>query len=170
MGLTVHFSYSSCTELSLEAERNLFRRLRDSLSRQSPPERRLFESYFKAFREELGPALPALIPQVYLHYDPYTIKELRAGRYILRQRMDFLLLFSHHLRVVIEVDGAQHYSDENGKPSPAKYAEMVAADRDLRLAGYEVYRFGGHELGEPSACDGFFRRLFQKHGIWSTRR
>ena len=26
------------------------------------------------------------------------------------------------------------------------YADMVSADRELRLAGYEVYRFGANEL------------------------
>lgn len=155
---------------TIETERALFKRLRDSLSQQSPPERTLFETYFKSFREELGSNFPALIPQVYLHYDPYTIKELRAGRYLIRQRMDFLLLFSHHQRVVIEVDGVQHYSDEKGTPSPERYAEMVAADRDLRLVGYEVYRFGGFELQEPTACERFFRKLFQKHGLWNGRR
>lgn len=144
-------------------------RLRESLSPQSPPERMLFDTYFKAFREELGPALPALIPQVYLHYNPYTIKELRARRNLVRQRMDFLMLFSNHQRVVIEVDGVQHYS-EKGIASPERYAEMVAADRDLRLAGYEVYRFGGAELQDPTACENFFRRLFQRHGLWNGAR
>ena len=155
---------------TIETERSLFKRLKESLSPESPPERLLLDTYFKSFREELGPNLPALIPQVYLHYDPYTIKELRAGRYLLRQRMDFLLLFSHYQRVVIEVDGVLHYTNGEGKPSPKRYSEMVAADRDLRLAGYEVYRFGGSELHDPTVCDAFFRRLFQKQGLWSGRR
>ncbi len=81
--------------------------------------------------------------------------------------MDFLLLFSSFERIVIEVDGQQHYSDE-GKPSPQKYAEMVSADRQLRLNGYEVYRFGGAELpddiGESVVAD-FFTSLLRKHGI-----
>ena len=40
---------------------------------------------------------------------------------------------------------SQHYSD-NGVASPERYAAMVSEDRALRLARYEVYRFGGHEL------------------------
>jgi hypothetical protein len=28
---------------------------------------------------------------------------------------------------------------------------MVAEDRRLKLAGYQVFRFGGHELGQPAA-------------------
>ena len=39
---------------SIETERALFKRLRDSLSPQSPAERTLFDTYFKSFREELG--------------------------------------------------------------------------------------------------------------------
>jgi len=31
---------------------------------------------------------------------------------------------------------------------------MAAADRELRLAGYEIYRFGGHEIANrPQAAD-----------------
>ncbi|WP_286246809.1 hypothetical protein [Streptomyces graminofaciens] len=41
---------------------------------------------------ELGFDLPALIPQVYLHYDPYTMNELGGANRLARQRMDFLLL------------------------------------------------------------------------------
>ena len=31
----------------------------------------------------------------------------------------------------------------------ASRAEMVTADRDLRLRGYEVFRFGGSEFDHP---------------------
>lgn len=68
---------------------------------------------------------------------------------------------------MIEVDGVQHYS-EDGKPSTALYSEMVEADRQLKLCGYEVYRFGGGELqGEQgkSAVRSFFRRLFERYDI-----
>jgi very-short-patch-repair endonuclease len=80
--------------------------------------------------------------------------------------MDFLILFSNHERVVIEVDGKQHYADGD-IASPQNYAEMVAADRQLRLAGYEVYRFGGYELQDEAGrilITKFFRQLLHKHG------
>jgi len=63
--------------------------------------------------------------------------------------MDFLLLLPGRRRVVLEVDGLEHYS-EHGKPSPRRYADMVRADRALRLGGYEMYRFGGAELPDRS--------------------
>jgi hypothetical protein len=34
-------------------------------------------------------------------------------------------------------------------PNQPLYAEMVAEDPLLRLAGYEIYRFGGWELTSP---------------------
>jgi very-short-patch-repair endonuclease len=93
---------------------------------------------------------------------------MRAAMKVLpRQRMDFLLLFSPQERVVLEVDGKQHYS-ESGKPSPTLYSQMVAADRELRMIGYEVFRFGGEEL---SVAEGaatlrrFFDRLLVKYGV-----
>jgi very-short-patch-repair endonuclease len=79
-----------------------------------------------------------------------------------RQRMDFLLQLPRR-RVVLEINGIQHYADDDRHASPARYAEMVAADRELRLAGYEVYRFGGHEIADrrnaAAVLDKFFDRL-----------
>jgi hypothetical protein len=140
----------------------LYKRLERSLA--SPPEKVLFKSYFKTMKS-MGDRMPALVPQVYLHYDPYTQRQLGGERRLVRQRMDFLLLLSHLHRVVIEVDGKQHYA-EGEKAEPKRYAEMVAADRELKLAGYDVYRFGGFELEAslgPDVAAAFFKRLFKKY-------
>lgn len=37
---------------------------------------------------------------------------------------------------------------------------MVAEDRRLRLAGYEVYRFGGHELQDPKKAEQMLTKFF----------
>ncbi|TGV75426.1 hypothetical protein EN801_038970, partial [Mesorhizobium sp. M00.F.Ca.ET.158.01.1.1] len=97
-----------------EPARALGERLHASLA--SDAERTLFSTYFKIYRPRLGDALPALIPQVYLQYDPAMVKLLRHRSGLRRQRMDFLLLLPGHQRVVIEVDGSQHFSAER-KPS-----------------------------------------------------
>ena len=153
-----------------QTEYDLFYRLIKSLA--SPPEKLLFETYFKYFHPKLGGELPALIPQVYLHYDPKTLKELKGEKRLSRQRMDFLLIFSNNERVVIEVDGKQHYSEGN-LASPKKYTEMVAEDRKLRLLGYEVYRFSGYELVNEAGKEevqNFFNKLLSKHDIQCDRR
>ena len=137
-------------------------------STQSAQEKILFKTYFKTYLPRLGDRLPALVPQVYLHYDPKTLNELQGKKRIPRQRMDFLLLLERGARVVLEVDGRQHYSDASGKASSIKYAEMARADRGLRLSGYEIYRFGGHELSTANADAAlveFFDRLFARHEI-----
>jgi very-short-patch-repair endonuclease len=89
--------------------------------------------------------------------------------------MDFLLLAPDRSRIVIEVDGVQHYGrpnppDEQGRithtAAPQLYAEMVAEDRRLRLAGYEIYRFGGWELTSPGGeqvLTDFFTELLARH-------
>jgi hypothetical protein len=159
--------YSELTALSnvdnVQRERVLYARLSKSLA--SEPERMFFRSYFEQFRESMGSKLPALIPQVYLHYDPYAINQLADGKRLVRQRMDFLLLFSNRDRIVIEIDGKQHYA-ESDKASPRLYAEMVSEDRRIRLAGYEVYRFGGFEFQDEGGrliIKAFFDQLFRKH-------
>jgi very-short-patch-repair endonuclease len=85
--------------------------------------------------------------------------------------ISFLLLLPNNRRVVLEVDGTQHFSRDD-KPSLAAYAEMAAADRDLRLSGYDVYRFGANELtaaGAGALIEGFFDRLWTIHGVPQLR-
>jgi hypothetical protein len=150
------------SELALA--RNLHRRLIRSISPDSPGERALITAYARLLKT-YGFDLPALIPQVYLHFDPRTRRRI-AGP-LTRQRMDFLLLLPQRRRVVIEVDGQHHYA-EGDRPSPRRYGEMMREDRQLRLTGYEVYRFGAAELrGDSAATVGtdFFIALLGVHGI-----
>src|SRR5690606_24500522 len=67
--------------------------VRRTLLRSDWPGYRGAGHYYRAFKD-LGDTLPALIPQVYLHYDPYTLAQLGGVGRLPRQRMDFLLLFS----------------------------------------------------------------------------
>lgn len=160
-----------------ELNKSLYSRLKSSLNpNDSPPELILFKTYYNYFYKIFENKLPVLLPQVYLHYDHKTSKERDYQKILERQRMDFLLLLAKGQRVVIEVDGVQHYSDKqiciNGKDinlaTPKKYSDMVEADRDLKLRGYELYRFGGYELKSKDASQRiieFFTRLFEKHDV-----
>jgi hypothetical protein len=167
-----------------EAKRQLYRWLLQAVQKSgSPGEFAIFKGYYTKYGAKLEERLPALLPQVYLHYDPYTKRERGDEKFLTRQRMDFLVMPERNVRVVIEVDGRQHYGSLDG-PGGATYvanaplyAGMVAEDRRLRLAGYEVYRFGGAEFPDvdvtagvvgPKAqtvVDDFFARLFKKHGV-----
>lgn len=150
---------------------NLLGRLYRSLG-DNGAERRVLDVYARRY-VRIGADIPALIPQVYLHYDPYRQARYGAGEAPLaRQRMDFLLLMPNRIRVVIECDGVQHYADDEvlankrRYANPSRYAEMVAEDRALRLRGYEVYRFGGYELHETSIeqrLDTFFDDLDRRY-------
>lgn len=151
-----------------DAARELYNRLVKSLG-DNPVERTLFRTYAEFYGHPDGFDLPALIPQVYLHYDPYTKRQLgdRPGQ-LERQRMDFLLLMPRRRRVVLEVDGRQHYAEPSGAADPVRYSTMVAEDRAVKLAGYEVFRFGAHELtnGNPTALlRTFFRELLAQHDL-----
>jgi very-short-patch-repair endonuclease len=146
-----------------DPERSLYKRLHQSLG--SGAEKTFFRLYFQILRDPLQERLPAIVPQVYLHYDPYTIRDQPSGSPLARQRMDFLLLLPGRQRVVIEIDGKHHYA--NGDTAdPQRYATMVAEDRNLRLLGYEVYRFGAFELtqGEPrDIVEPFLNRLIKRN-------
>lgn len=148
-------------ERSIDLARDLKNRLLESLG--SEPEKDFFNLYYSRYAKKIGKDLPALIPQVYLHYDPYTLKK-HGINYLLRQRMDFLILFSNSCRVVIEIDGKQHYADDN-IASPEKYSEMVKLDRELKFLNYHVYRLGGHELtyNTESTIITFLDSLFDKY-------
>lgn len=148
------------------AKRSLYARLKASLPHNSPPQILLFEAFFEGFRSAV-PNLPALLPEVWLHWDPRTVKE-RGPDALLRFRMDFLLLLPQGVRIVVEVDGKQHYADSTGSADVQRYAQMVKADRELKLAGYEVFRFGAAELQAPTAkadVKAFFEALFKRYGV-----
>lgn len=133
------------------AKASLYHRLRDSLPASSPPQRLLFESYHRVFGAAVT-GLPALLPEVWLHWDPQTVKE-RGPNALLRFRMDFLLLLPNGIRVVLEVDGRHHYAHEDGRADPGRYGVLAAGDRDLKLAGYQVFRFGADELSGKAAAE-----------------
>lgn len=150
---------------------SLYRRLDRSLG-DNEAERRILRTYAQRYLQ-LGPDIPALIPQVYLHYDPYTRAHHAPGAPPLaRQRMDFLLLLPNRIRIVMECDGIQHYANDAGRADPRRYAEMIAEDRELRLRGYEMYRFSGYELQKRRGQTGedierrlaaFFNALTARH-------
>ena len=168
----------------IHVSQHLYQRLLASL--ESPPEQLFFKIYAEFHTRPGGADLPTLIPQVYLHYDPYLRRAASAPGPLSRQRMDFLLLLPNRNWVVIEIDGVQHYSKlasdapppgspgyfemdpEIRRPDTRRYSEMVAEDRRLRLEGYEVYRFGGHELTGSKGAQiirEFLARLLASHEI-----
>jgi len=151
---------------ALTPAQQLYARLARSLTGEG--EGVLFRTYCERYGQDGADAIPALIPQIYLHYDPYTARELKTipGGELVRQRMDFLLLPTDRRRIVIEVDGRHHFTEnaytEREKPSPRLYAQMAAEDRRIRLAGYEVFRFGAYELmqrGGANEARSFFDSL-----------
>ena len=145
-------------------QQDLFTRLLNSLDSQ--PEKDFFFFFYKIYEERND--FPALIPQVYLHYDPHAKIWRGSGIVYTHQRMDFLMLLPNGIRIVIEIDGKQHYS-EGDKSSPKLYAEMVTDTRELQLKGYEVYRFGGYEFmnitESKRMIQEFFEKLFKKYFI-----
>jgi very-short-patch-repair endonuclease len=153
------------------AKRTLYRRLRDSLPKNSPAQVLLFDAFHHGFSNTV-PSLPALLPEVWLHWDPKMVRE-RGADALLRFRMDFLLLLPHGVRIVLEVDGKHHYARDNGQADSARYAATVAADRDLKLAGYEVFRFGTEELQGEAArglVKKFFDTLFKRYGVFVPQK
>jgi very-short-patch-repair endonuclease len=158
-----------------DAKTQLYRRLRQSLPENSPPQRLLFDLYHEIHGAAVH-QLPALLPEVWLHWDPQTIK-MRGAAALLQLRMDFLLLVPGGGRIVLEVDGRSHYAVERqGGPAgqqwiadPPTYARTMAGNRKLTLAGYEVHRFGAHELLDRRqghvTLTAFFAELFHRHRV-----
>ena len=149
-----------------EAKRTLYERLRKSLPRNSQAQANLYVCYHRIFGKAV-PELPALLPEVWLYWDHKTARQ-RGTQALPQFRMDFLLLLPHKQRVVLEVDGSQHFTDR------AKYAADMRADRELKLNGYEVFRFGTEELEREHEAmrvlERFFVDLFRRFGVTSHDR
>jgi len=146
-----------------EAKSTLYKRLRQSLPANSPPQLLLYDLYHEIFSTSVQD-LPALLPEVWLHWDPKTV-QMRGTDALLRFRMDFLLLLPRGQRVVLEVDGMRHYAN-NGRPDPSAYASNMSADRDLKLSGYEVFRFGAAELQDRQQTREMVQRFFEDLFRW----
>lgn len=85
-----------------QAKRELYQRLGSSVPTGSPHQLRLFKLYHDIYRAVL-PELPALLPEVWRHWDPKTVNA--RGKDALAQfRMDLLLLAPAGARIVLEVD------------------------------------------------------------------
>ncbi|WP_069764873.1 hypothetical protein [Streptomyces sp. LUP47B] len=144
---------------------SLFDRMDSSLPAKSDGQKNLFWLYHNIYREDLS-AVPALLPEIWVHWDPRTVRE-RGALALQNLRMDFLMLLPGNRRVVLEVDGMQHYTRKEGTlPDSAKYAATMAGDRDLKFRGYEVFRFGHDELRDrdqarPVVTE-FFRTLLDR--------
>jgi very-short-patch-repair endonuclease len=69
----------------------------------------------------------------------------------------------HGRRDVLEVDGAHHYATGEA------YAANMRGDRDLKLAGCEVFRFGSTELSDREQArplmQTFFAELFDVYEV-----
>lgn len=153
-------------------ETSLYQRLLSCLPDTSPPQRALFVLYHRIYDQLQYPDLPALLPEVWLHWDPKS-RWQRGTDALPRFRMDFLMLLPNGIRIVIEIDGRHHYSIGD-KPSPEEYAKNMSADRELKLNGYEVFRFGAAELPSDTleerlksrgVVEEFFRAVFDHYRI-----
>ncbi|WP_045740383.1 hypothetical protein [Actinoplanes rectilineatus] len=164
--LQVWWRDTRATDTDEQAKIDLYRRLRQSLPGSSPPQQLLFDLYHDIHRDRVHD-LPALLPEVWLHWDPQTVKQ-RGAAALLNLRMDFLLLVPGGGRIVLEVDGQTHYAID-GRADPSTYARTMTGSRNLTLAGYEVHRFGAHDLRDHdrarSLLTQFFADLFRRHQV-----
>jgi very-short-patch-repair endonuclease len=145
-----------------------YRRLQGSLPANSPPQLLFFRTFFKTYGDSVH-GLPALLPEVWLHWDPVAARA-RSMQAFANHRMDFLMLLPGGRRMVFEIDGKQHYANGD-RADPREYAKLTAGTRELQLAGYEVYRFGGSELADEAGQQlvaSFFSTLFDVHRVEPT--
>jgi hypothetical protein len=119
---------------------------------QTDEERVVLDFYYKGIASgESRGELPALLPQVWLAYDPLT-REQRFGKPALdQQRLDFLMYLPGRRKMIIEIDGIYHISQGDGRACLGVYSKGLAAERGLMAKGYTVYRFGTDEIQQNAA-------------------
>ena len=144
----------------------LILKLRESIPVNSPQAKRFFETYFQQTASQGNFDAPALLPELWLHYDPLT-KKVRGGVKVLEsQRCDFFLKIGRR-EIILEVDGIQHYATADKKPDYIGYGRQCAWDRDRLLNGYEIYRFGTSEfiIGFDESIKVFMKKLVSTSNI-----
>ncbi|SCE41372.1 hypothetical protein GA0115240_159019 [Streptomyces sp. DvalAA-14] len=106
-----------------EAKKTLYDRLLKSTPADDVSPRR---NFYRIYHESYGARardLPALLPEVRLHWDHKTVQQ-RGVKALLNHRMDFLMLLPNGRRVVLEVDGGHHYATSRA------YEATVRGDRE----------------------------------------
>jgi hypothetical protein len=122
------------------ADDSLYRRFSECC--QNNEEHAVLDFYYQTLvKMDVNSELPALLPQVWLSYDPLTRE----------QRLDFLMYLPGRRKVIIEVDGIYHISKGDGRACLETYSKGVAADRGLMAKGYTIYRFGANEIQQDAA-------------------
>lgn len=148
-----------------KAKATLYRRLQSSLPTSSPPQRTLFDTFHRVFAAAI-PRLPALLPEVVaLGSKDGKGEGCSCARKVQNGLPD---ASASRIKNRCGVDGKHHYAHPDGQADPGRYAELAAADRDLKLAGYEVFRFGAEELrGESAALavKRYFDQLFRRYAV-----
>jgi hypothetical protein len=130
-------------------------RLLDAVSKDSPAEQAFFRTYWDYTIQDYD--MVALLPQVWLQYDARTASQRGGTSAFKHQRMDFMLLLKNNRSLIIEIDGRDHYARVlNPRPAeykydiyvadPDRYADMMAEDRAMKFAGYEVLRYGAKKI------------------------
>lgn len=126
---------------------------------------------FDLYHRILGTAvydLPAHLPEVWLRWDPKTVRN-HGPEALLHPRMDFLLPLPHGQRIVLEADGSQHYTRDGAnaltRPSTPRWRPPTATS----LRGYDVFCFGHDELkdltGGPGTPRGVRPAMFQRFDV-----
>ena len=133
------------------AEDSLYQRFVECC--QTEDERAVLNFYYneKVGRIDEKCELPALLPQVWLAYDPLTRQQRLGQAAVERQRLDFLMYLPGRRKVIIEIDGIHHISKNGGRACLETYSEGLAADRGLMAKGYTIYRFGANEIQKDRA-------------------
>ncbi|PGU00117.1 DUF559 domain-containing protein [Bacillus cereus] len=112
-------------------------------------ENKFLKLYLELYGED---CYPAILPQITIAYSPILSKsDLRNFKIVPNHRytMDFMVIPNNITKMIIEIDGKEHYSKLENKQyiaDPSLYAAQVKEDRELKLKGYSVFRFGGFEV------------------------
>ncbi len=130
-----------------KTRQDLIRKLRSVCNE---PEKFFFDEYYSLYKDDY---YPAILPQVTISYSPILSKSDLEKLNIVpehRYTMDFMVIPNKNTKIVIEIDGIEHYSYKNpdniNVASTRLYAEQMKSDRKLKLKGYTIFRFGGHEF------------------------
>ena len=98
-----------------------------------------FVQFIKPYLENKNSAPIALLPQVYLNWDPFTKKQ--RGYKLVNQKVDFLWYGPNHFPLVIEIDGPSHWEFPD-----VGYRVQCEFDRDLMDRGFHIRRFTNDEI------------------------
>lgn len=140
------------------SKEEFYKNVKESIGSNAKYQRMFYEYYLESIYNKKTKKDFFLFPEVYVQLNSTN------NDYENKQRVDFLIVLPNNRKVIIEIDGIDHYAEKiDGKwiASMKKYTTDRKFDRKMSQLGYTIYRFSNSEIEDKKEIEKFFDEILK---------